>query len=761
MSSTAVGFAASTTDRDALYDSVPLEAPAKQIRLLKLLPGQEGTIIRGELFVASLESNPEFEALSYVWGSPGATRPISVNNHSLSISESLHAALQAIRRRFCASSPITVWIDAICINQRDDGEKNAQVPLMSEVYTNASRVIIWLGDADAFDGLAMGLIRDVARAGRCIRRETGGLEAVETDWLIQRLPPGSSLGELLKSLAALVLRPWFRRTWILQELSLPRTDPLVLCGDFGLGWESFCLGLEDLASFFNLHLLRTFQVQMLQVLPEHDPRVPRVEDHAQQYAAVMKFTDIRYIINLRRRVQAEQHQMDIPFETMLWESTRTMATNPRDKVYGLLALAPEAARKQIVVDYTSDLASVYTHAVRYTLSTSRFGILAFAGITNRTCDPSWPSWLPRFDRPLGDPSGPVNLTDYNFDRRSIYSASHHLPNFHLFLDKGRLVLYGLPVDRVSRIGAVSGKGPEWEWVGLPSCFSFFSDAAKRCRKCHRCQAAPAGAKWNGQDVEAGESKPYASSRCREPVYSPCIPSQLLTRARAAMEGYVHVYRQQDTTADVGSSSWIKEDSECSVTNPSEKASDHGRFPWGYTTGKPFKDVIWRVFVGDYLPEYGGDDTTNEIPAPPSAGGVVFELLWDKGSNVELLNTDSPWSLAKEAEPSGGDGGTDQIPERLRVSCSIARTCDGRRPFITTGGWIGFGPPGMEVGDVVVVFAGADVPFIIRPVGEGDEFVLVGEAYVHGLMFGELFEQCPAFNGEDAGYKIGLQRFCLR
>jgi hypothetical protein len=68
---------------------------------------------------------------------------------------------------------------------------------------------------------------------------------------------------------------------------------------------------------------------------------------------------------------------------------------------------------------------------------------------------------------------------------------------------------------------------------------------------------------------------------------------------------------------------------------------------------------------------------------------------------------------------------------------------------------------MEAGDVVVVFAGADLPFIIRPYGESDEFVLIGEAYVHGLMVGELFEQCPAFNGEDAGYKIRLQPFCLR
>ena len=77
MSSASVHFGVSTTDRDTLYDSVPLDSLANQTRFLRLLPGQEGSIIRGELFAASLESNPEYEALSYAWGNPGTTRVIS------------------------------------------------------------------------------------------------------------------------------------------------------------------------------------------------------------------------------------------------------------------------------------------------------------------------------------------------------------------------------------------------------------------------------------------------------------------------------------------------------------------------------------------------------------------------------------------------------------------------------------------------------------------------------------------------------------
>jgi hypothetical protein len=408
MSSAAVQFGVSTVDRDALYDSVPLESLANQTRFLRLLPGQEGSIICGELFAASLESNPEFEALSYAWGSPGTTQVISVNNRTLSISHSLHLALQAIRRGFCTTSPVALWIDAICINQRDDGEKNTQVPLMSDIYANASRVIVWLGDADAFDGLAMTVMKDAATR-RVIyeAQETGDLSPLKLQWFVQSLPPGSSLGHLLKGVAALALRPWFRRTWILQELSLSRAVPLVLCGDFSLCWECFCIAFGHLKLLFGLHLVYT-----LQRLPSaDDPCLPRVQDHIEEFKAVTNCNDVLYIMNLRSRVQAGTHETDIPFETTLWEATHTMATDPRDKVYGLLAIAPGAARKQIVVDYTSDLASVYTHVVRYTFSKSGFGILSCAGIANGTYDPAWPSWLPRFDRPLqGPPSLPINLT---------------------------------------------------------------------------------------------------------------------------------------------------------------------------------------------------------------------------------------------------------------------------------------------------------------------------------------------------------------
>ena len=39
-----------------------------------------------------------------------------------------------------------IWIDAICIDQKNPLEKTTQIPLMGEVYNNAELVLAWLGN---------------------------------------------------------------------------------------------------------------------------------------------------------------------------------------------------------------------------------------------------------------------------------------------------------------------------------------------------------------------------------------------------------------------------------------------------------------------------------------------------------------------------------------------------------------------------------------------------------------------------------------
>lgn len=63
----------------------------------------------------------------------------------------------------------------------------------------------------------------------------------------------------------------------------------------------------------------------------------------------------------------------------------------------------------------------------------------------------------------------------------------------------------------------------------------------------------------------------------------------------------------------------------------------------------------------------------------------------------------------------------------------------RVPFVTKKRYLGMSSPHAEVGDVVVVLGGGDVPYVLRAVGSGEgekRYRLVGEAYVHGMMEGQ-------------------------
>lgn len=122
-----------------------------EIRLLHLQPGIGDGDVRFSLHTVKLDDNPSYEALSYCWGDSNDTRLVYCEGMSLQITYSLFTALKHLRQ---SGEERVIWADAVCINQNDIAEKSAQVQLMSRIYSQPSRVLIWLGnDMDGLDGL--------------------------------------------------------------------------------------------------------------------------------------------------------------------------------------------------------------------------------------------------------------------------------------------------------------------------------------------------------------------------------------------------------------------------------------------------------------------------------------------------------------------------------------------------------------------------------------------------------------------------------
>ncbi|KAH6628838.1 heterokaryon incompatibility protein-domain-containing protein [Chaetomium tenue] len=129
------------------------------IRLLRLMPHRNKEApLQCQLFEYPLRKARQgvhmYEALSYVWGTE------ENQNRRLLITANLHAALSHLRDELLDR---IMWIDAICINQGDNVEKGLQVQFMAEIYANANRVIVWLGEATSDSGRAFEALREAAR----------------------------------------------------------------------------------------------------------------------------------------------------------------------------------------------------------------------------------------------------------------------------------------------------------------------------------------------------------------------------------------------------------------------------------------------------------------------------------------------------------------------------------------------------------------------------------------------------------------------
>jgi len=162
----------------AQYTYTPLrhDRGRNEIRLVRLLPGPASADLEAEIIQAYMSPHLQYEALSYVWGSPTRQERIFVrcrqrrrhsyrkwlNRHAkwLPVTKSILDALHHLRDTQDAR---TLWIDAISINQDDVSERSQEVNKMGNIYSNASNVVVWLGPSSHNSSLAVETLKSIGR----------------------------------------------------------------------------------------------------------------------------------------------------------------------------------------------------------------------------------------------------------------------------------------------------------------------------------------------------------------------------------------------------------------------------------------------------------------------------------------------------------------------------------------------------------------------------------------------------------------------
>jgi hypothetical protein len=147
-------------------------------------------------------------------GSETEPLPISIIGGVFKITANCHAALQRLR---LPEETVTVWIDSICINQYDPHEKSFQIVLMTDIYSFAEEVYVWLGrsahERDANDQteeeMAITLIKDLAKSREIFD---------DPDEFIKVSTEGDTVDIRWKALAKIFQHNWFERLWVQQEI---------------------------------------------------------------------------------------------------------------------------------------------------------------------------------------------------------------------------------------------------------------------------------------------------------------------------------------------------------------------------------------------------------------------------------------------------------------------------------------------------------------------------------------------------------------
>jgi hypothetical protein len=201
------------------FSCCALQDPATHTRHLYLLPRKcnvyvDGrTVVRCELLSHAFGHTPPCLGLSYTWGDPTLRLLIAIGDRILSVTENLAVSLEHLQEE---ELTLVLWVDAVCIDQDNQDEKNIQVQRMGDIFSSAALVIAWLGVSADESDLAMEELEKYAETISTVddlRQSDGQLFAT--------LP--------LEPIKALFDRSWFKRVWVGQEVAL-NSGVIFVCG---------------------------------------------------------------------------------------------------------------------------------------------------------------------------------------------------------------------------------------------------------------------------------------------------------------------------------------------------------------------------------------------------------------------------------------------------------------------------------------------------------------------------------------------------
>ncbi len=403
-----------------------------------------------------------------------------------------------------------LWIDAICINQKDTPERNAQVEMMAQIYQSAKSVFVWLGPGGWFTQSAAKALQSIIEI---LKKHPQRSPISFTDisifntawWKSQMIPePGDWIG-----LYVFLQHAWFHRSWIVQEVALSGRATL-FCGPFQMRFEilSACITFLIRSGWLaQMEKVGRYCVQgttffghadryLSQILAHNnvDARdyqppewaktqlvVPggKLQDLSTFLGPIMTIAGFGKSIKQRGKVDTDAHASIL--RNVLEICRNFDATVPHDKIFAFLSIAEEALKepraapdRPIKIAYEKTADEVFTEVTGYLLASSKH-------MMDRQSEVLWqvedktarkistlPSWVPDFSVECF----PALIQDKVSHDWNCWPLKGR-PDKDLVIDGRFLHAYGVMIDEVADVASLEGdrfKGSAKVALGLPAMY---------------------------------------------------------------------------------------------------------------------------------------------------------------------------------------------------------------------------------------------------------------------------------------------------
>lgn len=768
----------------------------QEIRVLKIYPGKRGTRIacrlvrcplrnpNGQLYSDPSEPLPytPYAALSYYWGEDKAKKKVYMfetdeayeqwtdKNESffsfvgyIHIRNNLEAALEQLRSE---REHVYLWADAVCINQEHVKERSAQVARMHEVYTQAEKVYIWLGEGTStenwktFDFLSK--ILDLGELEQLVERLAKKED--ESTWR-------EDLQDC-KYAIALMKADWFSRRWVIQELALA-TNAHVRRGYCEMPWPEFADAIALFMTKFD-QIRRAFE----------DPR--DYSDSRNSDDHLIKTLDAKALganalvtassSLFRRSNDGKIQQRLLSLESLVSSMLLAFeATDPKDTVFAVLQIAKD-----------TPVASSAKKIHPSTGATDIFSlcIIPLLGIILWKFLPLLPSGATK-DSPLDTPMR--NIASSLRTGMSIF-VYYYMLSWVLILivviyamllyifDKGYEFLMTHIRGGSSQVTKPFDKRIEANYQKClrDVCADFIEYCIETSKSldilCRHWAPQPKPSlhspmvempSWilpieghafggpkqlrkgriNGDSFVGGSER-----RSRYTASGNLLPSVKFGKTKVVQEvvtkevkqelgDYTKLPLQQKMELPPRFDGTLKvKGFQLDVIEQAEHVIGHvisrtalELCGWSNEPGSSDIDQLWRILVANR-----GPDGTNAPTWYRRACKACLE--WYSTQAEDSFNTNNLKNM--KGTPSGKVEFLDRV-QQVVWNRHIVRTCGQ-----TGRNYIAITPPKSQIYDIICIFYGCSVPVVLRPIKGTGEFTFIGECYVHGVMDGEAVSPMP-------------------